>query len=123
MPVILVVDDDESVREMVADFLRELPSLSVQTAPSGEKALERAHERDFDLFLTDGQMPSMTGIELLKHLKKECNDAPVVVMSGDAMMRHRAILGGADGVLPKPFQREELVGLVKTLLFGSMISK
>lgn len=123
MWMVLVVDDDRDVLETVADSVRSLPDVLVQTAMSGKKALELARARDFDLFITDAQMPIMSGIELLTQLKRERPDTAVIVMSGDAMLRHRAIRTGADGILAKPFRLEHLTGLVTSFLHNPIANR
>jgi len=117
MPSILVVDDNEGVLETVADSLRSLPEeLQVHTASSGEDALECARLNEIELVITDAEMPVMNGIELLKRWKMMWPRTPVVVMSGDAGLRHRAIYSGANDILAKPFTQERLEALVFGLL-------
>jgi CheY-like chemotaxis protein len=121
--LVLVVDDDPDVLETVADSLRCLPGVQVQTAGSGREALERARTRGFDLIVTDVQMPAMSGLELLHDLKREFPDVPVVMMSGDPISRQRGVLAGADSILAKPFRQESLANLVRSLLRSPTVAR
>jgi DNA-binding response OmpR family regulator len=116
MHAVLIVDDDEDVRESIAEALQTMPGLLVQTASSGVEALERTRDRTFTLVLTDVQMPGITGLDLLGQLKKECPQTQVVVMSGDPISRQRGILAGADSIIEKPFGKETIAALVDAFL-------
>lgn len=120
---ILIVDDDPDVREVVADALGTFPEMKVQTTSSGMEALACARAQGFDVIITDAQMPAMTGIDLLGHLRGEFPKIPVVMMSGDAISRQRGVLAGAAGVLAKPFRTEHLTDLVFRLLYDSSVQR
>ena len=65
---ILVIDDEQSIRELLKDFL-ETKGFEVLTASDGESGLELLREDKFDLFLLDLMMPGISGLELLKKIK------------------------------------------------------
>lgn len=104
--VILVVDDDEPNRDMLARRLERLGH-QLALAASGREALERLRERPFDLVLLDLQMPDLSGDDVLAQMKADpaWRDLPVIVLSAsdDAGRVARCILLGAEDHLSKPF--------------------
>jgi CheY-like chemotaxis protein len=113
-PWILVVDDDEEIRETLDVVLAQygLQSFSVS---SGMAALELLHEGPPpQVVLIDLRMPAMSGGELVEQIRREpgLEATPVVVMSGDSEAPLIAERLGADGCLRKPF---ELAALVDTM--------
>jgi CheY-like chemotaxis protein len=99
---ILVVDDQESMRHMLADLLETMGHESL-TVPTGLEALEQLGD-DVDLVITDLNMPEMDGLELMKRIKARNPSLPVIVISGYGTFNtERQILSvGADGYIPKP---------------------
>lgn len=114
---ILVVDDEEIVRESCSRIL--LPEgYAVETAANGEAALDRLHKAAFDLVLTDLIMPSMNGIDLLRHIKEEWPDTEVVVITGYGTVKTavEALKYGAYDYIEKPFTPEALLNSVERCL-------
>jgi len=109
-PRLLVVDDEETQREMLSAILARA-SYRVETAPDGEKALEILEQRSFDLVLTDQKMPKMDGLELLAAIRSRYPRLPVVLMTafGSVSSAVEAMKNGAADYLTKPFEKEELV--------------
>jgi two-component system, NtrC family, response regulator HydG len=110
---ILLVDDDKDHAESVADVLQGR-GYEVEVAYSGEQALARFIEVDFDVTLMDVRMPGMNGVETFFHFRKLRPDAKVIMMTGfsvDELLR-QATEGGAVGVLHKPFLISELLSLL-----------
>lgn len=108
---VLVVDDEPDIRYLLAVVL-EAAGYRVIEAAHGEAALEQVCRTRPQLVITDRMMPVMGGHELIERLRGDEDTAaiPIVMLSattGDAP--------GADAVLSKPFDREELVGLAGTL--------
>jgi response regulator RpfG family c-di-GMP phosphodiesterase len=111
---VLVVDDEETIREMLAEFL-ELEGYEVSTAADGLAALDVIAGTHFDLVLTDLKMPRMGGISLLEQVAKHSPSTMAVIMTGfgtvetaiDAMKR------GAHDYILKPFKLEEVMHVVK----------
>jgi adenylate cyclase len=104
--VVLVVDDNENNRQLLADQL-EWQGYGVVTAENGRQALEMIDERDFDLILLDIMMPEVNGYEVLEHLKRDMRlrHIPVIMISavGEIGSVIRCIELGAEDYLPKPF--------------------
>jgi len=110
---ILVVDDDPKSRNILKRLLAPT-EYEVEIAISGEEAVERLKRSKFNLVLTDLDMPGMDGIELLSHVKSRYPDVPVIIVSGVATeeSRNEALEVGAEGLLSKPYTREELLAII-----------
>lgn len=112
--MILVVDDEQVIREILADFLT-MEGFNVHTAKDGSAALVELSRRRFDLVLSDLKMPNMGGIELLEAISKHTPHVVTIIMTGfgtvetaiDAMKR------GAYDYIMKPFKMEEVVHTVR----------
>lgn len=117
--LILVVDDDEPVREY-ARMVLEAAGYEVATAWSGENALKYLVLGRPDLLLLDVSMPGMSGLELIARirLRQRFKDTPVLVFSasGLGVDIQAAIRAGAGGYLLKPFSAEELTAKVASVL-------
>ena len=106
---VLVVDDQAPIREsMVITFRRE--GYAVESAESGEQALEYLFKKPFDLVVTDMRLTGMSGIDVLTRSKELFPDTEVVVMTAYGTIEGavEAIKSGAYDYLTKPFQPEEL---------------
>jgi len=111
---LLVVDDEEPQRVMLANIL-ERAGFAVVTAAEGREAMGRLEEGSFDLLLTDQRMPAMDGLELLDRAHKLQPRMPVVLMTayGTVSTAVEAMKRGAADYLTKPFEREELLLVVE----------
>jgi excisionase family DNA binding protein len=120
-PAVLVVDDDEGVRELARQFL-EAEGCRVATAPDGESGLRRVAQGVPDLVLLDLKMPRMSGAEFLKRLREEGPDVPVIVITGypDSNVMREAMRYGPITLVAKPLAREQLLRAVRTTLAGSL---
>ena len=113
-PRILVVDDEQVIREILADFLS-MEGFVVRTAEDGSAALVELSRARYDLVLSDLKMPNMGGLELLAAIQKHTPDVVTVIMTGfgtvetaiDAMKR------GAYDYILKPFKVEEVVHTIR----------
>jgi two-component system response regulator PrrA len=115
---ILVVDDDPTILAAVSETL-DLEGYSVITAINGAEAL-LAMERDPPaLVLLDMRMPVMDGWSFMRAVRSRGIDLPVVVMTATADALRWAAEIGAQGVLAKPFDLEELIAAVERLRPGS----
>lgn len=116
---ILVVDDDPDILQFVQINL-ELDGFRVETAPGGRQALERASENPPDLMLLDIMMPEIDGLTVLRRMRSNptTGSVPVIILSARSLAEDR-VKGldlGADDYITKPFDLEELVARVRTVL-------
>ena len=118
MALILVIDDNDLLRETVRTTL-EQAGHSVIEAEDGARGLELAKKNAFDLILTDMLMPERDGVETILQIRKIYPEMKIVAMSGSR--EHQLYLGmasklGADAVLDKPFRATQLREMVARLL-------
>ncbi len=113
---ILVVDDDEGIRNLVKKYLNENNFL-VTTADSAEDALQKIIIIKFDLIILDIMMPGKSGLDFLKDNKKTL-DTPIILLTakGGTDERVEGLEIGADDYLPKPFEPKELILRIKNIL-------
>ncbi len=116
MSLILVVDDDETIRDTLYDLLSE--EHDCQTAETAEQAFARLEVDSYDLVLTDISMPGLSGLELLGHVRQKYPDTPVIIISGISDQDHAQglIRLGAFEYLLKPFHLEVVEKSVKRAL-------
>ncbi|WP_075520358.1 response regulator [Candidatus Pelagibacter communis] len=130
---ILVVDDDNGIRDLVKKFLIENNYL-VNTAANAEEAQKKIEIIKFDLVILDIMMPGKSGLEFLNE-NKNLIDTPIILLTakGEAKERIHGLETGADDYLPKPFEAKELllrinniltktqkVNLIRTIKFGNI---
>ncbi len=108
---VLVVDDDQSVREVIAAVLRE-EGFPVATATNGREALDQIAEQRPSVVLLDLQMPVMSGWEVLSELRAGQCTVPIVFMSAGYRVKTEAERHHADGYIAKPFDLNELLRIV-----------
>ena len=108
MPNILIVDDDDAIRDTLYDLLCD--EYVCQTAETAEKALARLATDSYDVVLTDISMPGLSGLELLGHIRQRFADTPVIIISGIGDQEHAQglIKLGAFDFLLKPFKLEDV---------------
>tara|TARA_Y100000590_G_C15378182_1_gene885286 strand:- start:88 stop:765 length:678 start_codon:yes stop_codon:yes gene_type:complete len=113
---ILVVDDDDGIRNLVKKYLNENNFL-VTTARSAEDAGEKIKVIKFDLIVLDIMMPGESGLEFISKNKNELN-TPIILLTakGEASERVEGLELGADDYLPKPFEPKELTLRIKNIL-------
>ena len=117
---ILVVDDDDRIRALLAQFLRER-DFRVSTAPDGQAALQLADPMQFDLVILDVMMPGLDGFSVTEKLR-EASQTPILLLTarGEPADRIKGLSLGADDYLPKPFEPEELILRVQAILRRSL---
>ncbi len=113
-PHILVVDDEQVIREILADFLS-MEGFIVRTAEDGSKALVELSRHHYDLVLSDLKMPKMGGIELLGAIQKHTPGVVTVIMTGFGTVETaiEAMKRGAYDYILKPFKVEEVVHTIR----------
>ena len=113
---ILIVDDDDRIRELVKQYLNENDYL-VTTANSAKDAKEKVNIIKFDIIILDIMMPGQSGLDFTNENKKKIN-TPIILLTakGEASDRIEGLEIGADDYLAKPFEPKELVLRIKNIL-------
>ena len=117
VPMIAIVDDDESVREATKGLIRSL-GYAAATFASADEFLHSGRIQQTDCLITDVQMPGLSGVDLQTRLTAEGHRLPIIFMTAfpDERIRGRALGAGACGYLSKPFSDESLIGCLNTAL-------
>ena len=119
MHSILAVDDSASMRQMVSFTLKNA-GYDVTEAVDGEDALNKAAMRDFDLVLTDQNMPRLDGLGLTKRLRDnpKFKSTPILILTTEAsdQMKQAGRAAGATGWLVKPFDPAKLIEVIRKVV-------
>ena len=123
MANILVIDDDEAVRDMVKSILA-VGGHTVLFAADGRSGMQRMTEGKIDLIITDIIMPDQEGIETIQQLRRLGAKLPILAISGGGQRGHADFLSvarelGATDTLAKPFRAKDLIAKITTLLGGN----
>jgi DNA-binding NtrC family response regulator len=118
--VLLIVDDEPDVLSSLEALLAySLPDVKILTASSGAKGMVIARANVLDMVLSDFRMPKMDGVQFLRQARVVQADIPMVIMSADSESEFAQQAFGVAGlklVLSKPFDLQNLVGLVRSFL-------
>ncbi|MBV9860097.1 MAG: response regulator [Alphaproteobacteria bacterium] len=119
---VFIVDDDNDHAESIADVL-EQRGYDVEIAYSGEEAVERFRDADFDIVLMDMKLPGMNGVETFFEFRKIRPEAHVFMMTGYSVEQlvAQAVENGALGVLRKPFGMADLLAAVRDVKPRGMV--
>ena len=111
---ILVIDDDESVRDLLCDILVE-GGHEVESANSGFEGLELFKKKDFDLVFTDLGMPGMSGWQVSEEIKKISSTTPIALITGWKVQLEESEkrAKGIDFIINKPFQMDQVLSVVQ----------
>jgi DNA-binding response OmpR family regulator len=114
---LLLVEDDPTLRQALTFNLKR-EGYDVVTATDGEAALESARSDRLDLILLDVMLPGMSGVEVLRVLRRDGVGTPVIILSakGDEIDRVVGLKVGADDYVAKPFSRPELLARIEAVL-------
>ena len=119
MHTILAVDDSPSMRQMVSFTLKNA-GFNVVEAVDGQDAWEKTGKADFDLVLTDQNMPRMDGISLTKKLRDnpKFKTTPILILTTESsdQMKQAGRAAGATGWLVKPFDPAKLLEVIKKVV-------
>ena len=113
-PKVLVVDDEEYIRNILAEFLT-LEGYAVHTAPDGSVAIAELRHSPYDLVITDLKMPKLGGLDLLKEITARCPETLTIIMTGFGTVETAidAMKQGAYDYILKPFKTEAMVHVVQ----------
>jgi len=114
---ILIVDDDDGVRENLAELFQ-VVGYSVVTAGSAPEAMGKLAHHDVDLLLTDYRMPGPNGVELIESARRVKPGLRAILMTafGDSFTEIESVRRGAIGYVNKPFEADEITNLVSRIL-------
>ncbi len=121
---VLVVDDQFSDRELAKDIL-EIENFSVETAESGEEAIEKLKNKNFNILLSDLMMPKVDGIQLIKYIKENNIDTEIIIMTAYATIEtaKEAIKLGAFDYITKPLDRFKISVIIENCLEAHRLAK
>ena len=116
---ILVVDDDDGIRNLLKDYLFN-NNYIVSTAENGDQAKKKLEYFKFDIIILDVMMPGKDGYELTKEIKKNIN-VPIILLTakGEVENRIKGLEFGANDYLGKPFEPKELLLRIKNIIANS----
>ncbi len=122
MTNILIVEDDATLLGLYSEVLEAIDTFHVSAiARNGEELLEMLKEMKnrgelADVILMDQRLPGKYGIELIPEIRRICNSAKIIIVSGDGRIGEHAIKAGANFFLLKPFGIDQLVAAVKSVM-------
>lgn len=119
----LVVDDDEALRELIAMTLR-YEGWNVETAANGLEAMTQVRKHAPDVMVLDIMMPELDGMSVIRRLREEGLDVPVLFLSAKDGLDDRiaGLTAGGDDYVTKPFSLEEVVARLRALVRRSLLT-
>ena len=114
---LLIVDDEEGMRETLVDILEDL-DYSVEQASNGRDAIAKVKSNGFSLVLMDLKMPIMDGLQALPEIKRLCPQMPVILMTAYAHSSDvdQAYEQGAHAIVDKPLDIEQVLSIIRQAL-------
>jgi len=115
---ILLLEDDELFSLSLIDYLEEFGEFNVTHVNNSQKLLELTYENRYDLYLLDINLPDISGLDLLKELRSSSDETPTIFLTSykDKETLKDGFQSGADDFLTKPFDMDELVLRVNSLI-------
>ena len=114
---VLLIEDDLSTSRSI-ELMLQSEGFNVYTTDLGEEGVDLGKLYDYDIILLDLNLPDMTGLEVLRHLRSSRIETPVMILSGSAEVESKVKTfgGGADDYVTKPFHKEELVARIHAVV-------
>jgi len=116
---ILVVDDFSTMRRIIRNILKQLGYSNVEEAEDGDIAFEKLKEGSFEFVITDWNMPTMTGLDLLKNIRSDdlLKDLPVLIVTAEAEKENvvQAAQAGVNDYIVKPFTADVLKAKIERI--------
>jgi two-component system response regulator MprA len=114
---VLVVEDDAELAQLLAEQLG-AAGYQVEVEADGRMAIDLVAVRSFDVILLDRMLPAIDGVDVLKRLRREQVDVPVILLTalGRLAERVEGLDAGADDYIVKPFEIDELIARIRTVL-------
>ena len=117
---ILVVEDSPTMRQLISFALKRLKDADIMEAADGVEGLKKLNADNYDLLITDINMPVMDGLKLISLVRRDVKyrNIPIMVITteGGAEDRERALALGANAYITKPIQAGNVLEVVKSLL-------
>lgn len=115
---ILIVDDEEVIRDFLTEVLCD--DYNITTADDGDIAIDKIKQTEFDLVITDLKMPRVSGDEVVRFVQKSSPASKVIVVSGYSTLYSvsQSVSNGANAFLSKPFSIGELLQAVEDCMEG-----
>ncbi len=117
MKKVLIIDDEEDIREILAEFCEILGVVPI-IATNGNEALQLFEREDVNLIISDIKMPDMDGFEFVNKIREKNKNIPIAICSGfiDEKNKKRIFQCGANYYLEKPFKLEQIKEIISNIL-------
>jgi len=115
-PLRILMAEDNAINQKVGKLILQRAGFNIDLAADGNEALQAHRAKPYDVILMDCQMPVMDGFEACRQIRQSSHPQPVIIaVTANALVgeRERCLKAGMDDYLSKPFQAEQLVGVVK----------
>jgi two-component system, cell cycle response regulator CtrA len=114
---VLLIEDDRMMARSI-ELMLQAGGFLVEKTQAGEDGVDLAAVYDFDLILLDLNLPDMSGLEVLRTLRRGKNETPILVLSGtlEIESKVRALSLGADDYMTKPFHKDELIARLRAVI-------
>ena len=118
---ILLIEDDNDAASYLIKGLKESGHV-IDRASDGEEGLFMALDSNFDILIVDRMLPKLDGLNLIKKVREDKNDTPIIILSalGEVDERVKGLKHGADDYLAKPFSFSELPNCTKSFSFSNL---
>ncbi|MEA3512219.1 MAG: response regulator transcription factor [Campylobacterota bacterium] len=115
---VLLLEDDELFSLSLIDYLEEFASYNITHVSTSSKFLDLIYENRYDIYLLDINLPDISGLELLKEIREGSDDTPVIFLTSykDKETLEDGFLSGADDFMTKPFDMDELILRINSLM-------